>query len=101
MRLSRLESPSRLFGAKSDSVEPRLAQRVPRRTPASFREIFGFFRRVHLEVHAQWIRLQHPRQHSDYVSGGMAEVQDPWICWPRSVPNFHGFSALMVFSSVA
>ena len=59
-------------------------------TPA-FSRLLGAIsssRRVHLEVHAQRLRLQHPGQHSDHVSRGMGAVEDPGICRPRECAEF-------------
>ena len=43
-------------------------QRIPCRLPAGFRKKPGIERRIHLEIPAQCVRLQRPRQHSNYFS---------------------------------
>src|SRR5690348_14180375 len=84
MRFSCLKSTAWLLRAqRRDSLEPGLAQRVPCGTPASFREILGVLRRVHLEIHPQRLRLQHTRQHPDCISGCLGAIENSWICWAR------------------
>jgi hypothetical protein len=84
--------------AQPTPLASRMAQRVSRRHPTGVRALSRILRRIHLEVHPQRIRLQHPGEYSDHVSGRVGSLQNSGMV---SVPNLHGFSALAVFSSVA
>jgi len=83
------------------SFERWLSQRIPRWPRAGFRKVPGLFRRVDLEVHAQRLRLQRAWQHADHLPIEWHNSKIPGYAGRVSVPELHGFSALMVFSSVA
>ena len=53
-----------------------ISQRIPRWIPAGLWQIRGGRRRVHLEIHAQCLRLQRARQHSHYLSYRLAQLED-------------------------
>ena len=54
---------------------------------AGLQQAFGKYlvvdARIHLEVHAQGLRLQRARQHADHLSDRVAELEDSRICDPR------------------
>ncbi len=86
------------------ALSPGAPQRVStlRRFGAGFREVPGRRRRVHLEVHAQGVRLQRARQHADHLPDRVAQFENSRLCYaPASVPNTHGFTAYVIMSSVA
>ena len=58
-------------------------------------------RGVHLEIHPQWLRLQHRGSTPITFPIEWHESKIPGYAVRMSVPNFHGFSALAVLSSVA
>jgi len=86
---------------RSGGVQSRVAQRIPRRAANRHRKISRLLWRVHLEVHAQRLRLQHPGKHTDLLPDAWNNSKIPGFAGRVSVPNIHGFTALMVFSSVA
>ena len=57
-------------------LDAGLPERVPRRIAAGIRKILRRFRRVHLEVHAQRIRLQRPGEYSDLLPDRVAQLED-------------------------
>ena len=65
-----------------------LPQRVSCRLPAGRWQAPGAFWRVHLEVHAQRVRLQRAGQYADHVPDRLAQLQDPGIhVPPRMCPS--------------
>ena len=48
-------------------------------SPASVRKVPGGRWRIHLEVHAQRVRLQRARQYTDHLPDRLAQFQDPGI----------------------
>ncbi len=96
-----LESASGLFLGQCNPIEPRLAQRVPRRDPAGLWKLSGFL--------GEYI-WKYTHNGYDFSVLGATPITFP-VEWNNSkipgyagrisVPNLHGFSGLVVFSSVA
>ena len=61
----------------------------------------GVVRRIHLEVHAQRLRLRDCGQYSHHIPNRMGQSKIPGYAVRVSVPKLRGFSALVVISSVA
>jgi outer membrane receptor protein involved in Fe transport len=59
-----------------------IPERVSCRIPAGVRKELCCQRRLHLEVHAQRVRLRHPRQHAYLLPHRLAQLEDPWLCDP-------------------
>ena len=75
------------------AADSGLSERVPRRSPAGFRAVPGDQRRIHLEVHAQRLRLQRAGQHADHLSDRVGQFQNPRLRHPRQraeLPRLHG-----------
>ena len=67
---------------RTDSLRATAMNSTPAST--SVREVLGGGRRVHLEVHAQRLRLRRARHHTDHVPDRMAQFQDSRICGARA-----------------
>ena len=72
-----------------------LPQRVPRQPAAGHRQKRGLQRRVHLEVHAQRLRLQRARQHAHHVPHRLAQLQDSRLCAARRSPQLPQLQRLL------
>ncbi len=68
----RAVAAARVHSRRFGNPAARFPQRVPRQLPAGRRQECGGQRRVHLEVHPQRLRLQHPRQHADLLPHRLA-----------------------------
>ena len=75
-----LASAASLHSRRLRNHGPRLPQRVPRQSAAGHRQVCGLQRRVHLEVHAQRLRLQRARQHAHHLPHRLAQLQDSRLC---------------------
>ena len=69
-------SAAALHARRLRNAAARLPQRIPRRLAAGVRQECRRQRRVHLEVHAQRLRLQRARQHADHLSHRLAQLED-------------------------
>ena len=55
------------FACATGPTDPRPAQRISRRPATGLRQALRLRRRLHVEVHTQWIRLQRAVQHSHHL----------------------------------